>query len=71
MNQKLTGKGGPGRGQGRKPSAISNAMKTVTVKVTELQREKLAKLGGGKWVRAKIDAAKLQPESPAPDKAGQ
>ena len=34
-------------------------MESTTLRLTGPQREKLAKLGGGKWVRDKIDAAKL------------
>lgn len=34
----------------------------VTVRMTQTQKEKLAKLGGAKWVRERIDAAP-EPES--------
>jgi hypothetical protein len=34
-------------------------MVPVTIKMTEPQRTKLKELGGGKWVREKIDRAKL------------
>ena len=51
-------RGGPGRGQGRKP--IKNGQETVTVslRMTEAQRDKLALLGGAAWVRQRIDKAK-------------
>ena len=51
-------RGGPGRGQGRKP--IKNGQETVTVslRMTESQRDKLALLGGAEWVRQRIDKAK-------------
>jgi hypothetical protein len=61
MEAKLTGRGGPGRGQGRKPKLVSEAMKPVTVKMTDEQKEKLARLGGAPWVRKKIDQAR-EPE---------
>jgi hypothetical protein len=50
-------RGGPGRGQGRKP--IKNGEQTVTLslRVTAAQREKLRLLGGARWVRDRIDCA--------------
>ena len=59
-------RGGPGRGQGRKPIAgdatkpVKQGEETVTIslRVTTAQREKLARLGGAEWVRQKIDRAK-------------
>ncbi|WP_394791512.1 hypothetical protein [Rhodoferax sp.] len=62
MEKKLTGRGGPGRGQGRKPKGYSEAMKAVSIKMNEEQREKLNLLGGAPWVREKIDKAKLPHE---------
>ena len=56
MNKKLTGRGGAGRGQGRKPSLVSHAMPNVSIKMTDEQHAKLSRLGGAPWVRAKIDA---------------
>jgi len=55
---KLIGRGGPGRGQGRKPKEVSEAMTPVTIKMSEPQKEKLARLGGAPWVRDRIDKAK-------------
>lgn len=55
---KLTGRGGPGRGQGRKPSAAEDVLHVVSVRFTQAQREKLARLGGLPWLRAKIDSTK-------------
>lgn len=51
-------RGGSGRGQGRPP--IKHGEKTVmkSMRMTEAQREKLARLGGAEWVRGKIDRAK-------------
>jgi hypothetical protein len=57
MKEKLIGRGGPGRGQGRKP-LNEVAMVAVSVKVTPRQREKLARLGGAPWVRERIDKAR-------------
>lgn len=58
MENKLSGRGGPGRGQGRKPFPDGEAMVPVTVKMKPAQRDKLARLGGAPWVRSKIDKAK-------------
>lgn len=58
MPKKATGRGGPGRGQGRKPLPEGEAMVGVTLKMQPAQREKLAKLGGARWVREQIDQAK-------------
>ena len=58
MSTKLVGRGGPGRGQGRKPKEHSDAMAPVSIKMTETQKEKLKRLGGAPWVREKIDKAK-------------
>ena len=58
MEKKLTGRGGPGRGQGRKPIQEGEPMVPVTVKMLPTQKEKLKRLGGGPWVRKKIDQAK-------------
>ena len=57
MSNKLTGRGGAGRGQGRKPlSGPSTAMATTTIRLHPEQREKLVRLGGSGWVRSRIDA---------------
>ena len=58
MEKKLIGRGGAGRGQGRKPSVDGATMVPVTVKMLPIQKEKLARLGGALWLRAKIDQAK-------------
>ncbi len=54
-----TQRGGPGRGQGRKP--LSQAEETITAcfRMTRSERDKLTILGGAKWIRAKIKAAKV------------
>lgn len=53
-------KGGPGRGQGRKPVKAGEETVTVSLRMTVPQREKLERLGGAAWVREKIDKAKGQ-----------
>lgn len=58
MEKKLTGRGGAGRGQGRKPLPEGEGMVPVTVKLLPVQRDKLKRLGGGTWVREKIDQEK-------------
>jgi len=52
-----TGRGGAGRGQGRKPLAAGEDTITVSLRLTASQRDKLARLGGAAWVRARIDQA--------------
>lgn len=51
-------RGGPGRGQGRKPVAEGEPTITVSLRMTANQRDKLARLGGAKWVRQRIDKAR-------------
>lgn len=53
----LKGRGGAGRGQGRKPLSDMDPTVVVSVKMTESQRGKLARLGGPAWIRSKIDQA--------------
>lgn len=47
------------RGQGRKPLSEEDQTVTVSLRMTQAQREKLTLLGGAPWVRGKIDKAKL------------
>ena len=61
MESKLTGRGGPGRGQGRKPLTEGEVLLSVSIKMSAQQREKLGRLGGALWVRNKIDKAR-EPE---------
>jgi len=42
-----------------RPLVGSEKMKPITIRCTPAQREKLSKLGGAPWIRAKIDAAKI------------
>ena len=51
-------RGGPGRGQGRKPVKQGEETVTFSLRMTPEQRAKLARLGGAEWVRQKIDRAK-------------
>ena len=46
-------RGGPGRGQGRKPVKQGEETVTLSLRVTVAQREKLERLGGAEWVRGK------------------
>ena len=61
MTKQIENRGGPGRGQGRKPLVDGFPMVPVTVKMTEPQRGKLGRLGGAAWVRDRIDRAKEPP----------
>ena len=56
--QQKSNRGGPGRGQGRPPVKAGEETLTVSMRMTPAQREKLARLGGAKWVRDRIDRAK-------------
>lgn len=58
MTQTKNRRGGPGRGQGRKPLEEGVETVPVTIRMTATQKAKLALLGGAKWVRARIDRAK-------------
>ena len=60
----MTTRGGPGRGQGRKPVAEGQQTVTVSLRMTTAQREKLARLGGAEWVRQEIDKQATSPEAP-------
>lgn len=53
-----TRRGGPGRGQGRKPVKAGEETVTVSLRMTVSQRDKLARLGGAEWVRQRIDKAR-------------
>lgn len=54
-NEPKATRGGPGRGQGRKPLAQGEETIPVTIRLTETQRDMLAALGGPKWVREQIE----------------
>ena len=57
-----TKRGGPGRGQGRKPIFSGQDTVTVSLRLTTEQRAKLTKLGGAGWVRSVINAAEVAQE---------
>ena len=46
------------RGQGRKPLQEGVETVTFTLRMTPEQKAKVIALGGGKWVRDRIDRAK-------------
>lgn len=48
-------RGGPNRGQGRKPVKPGEETITVSLRMTKTHREKLKRLGGAKWVREQIE----------------
>lgn len=58
MDKAAAKRGGPGRGQGRKPVAEGQQTVTVSLRMTAAQRDKLARLGGAEWVRQRIDKAR-------------
>ncbi len=62
MPARIEGKGGPGRGQGRKPLVEGEVTVVVSIKMTASQKAKLAALGGAAWVREMIDSVKKQTE---------
>lgn len=50
---------GARRGVGRPPKiAGAPATSPITIKLSEAQKDKLQRLGGAPWVRARIDKAK-------------
>lgn len=57
MTQNLTGRGGAGRGQGRKPKVDAVETVPVAIRMSVDQRDKLKRLGGAPWVRDRIDQA--------------
>lgn len=54
------GRGGPGRGQGRKP--LADETTRYCFLMTPAQRAKLEELGGAHFLRQQIDAAKPKPK---------
>ncbi len=58
MNDETKKRGGAGRGQGRKRLKTGEETVPVTIRMAESQKDKLKRLGGAPWVRAKIDQAK-------------
>lgn len=74
MSDPVKGRGGPGRGQGRKPGN-GGGLRPVGVRLTPAQALKLKMLGGSVWLREQIDKApaplgyyaKLSGETPEPE----
>lgn len=60
-------RGGAGRGQGRKPIKEGQDTVTVSLRMAEAQRDKLALLGGAEWVRQRIDKAKAPNDQAGPE----
>ena len=58
MTDATAKRGGPGRGQGRKPVKQGEETVTVSLRMTPEQRAKLSRLGGAEWVRTRIDKAR-------------
>lgn len=54
----------PKRPRGRPPVPPAEAQRVGTIRLTAAQWDKLEKLGGVKWLRQRIDRAKLSPEAP-------
>lgn len=52
-------RGGPNRGQGRKPLATDGQTVRINITMTAEQRDKLKKLGGSAWVRQRIEEEAL------------
>ncbi|MBK7424515.1 MAG: hypothetical protein IPJ48_16340 [Propionivibrio sp.] len=52
-----TKRGGPGRGQGRKPLSPDQPTVVVTMRMTQAQREPCGLLGGAAWVRRQLEQA--------------
>jgi hypothetical protein len=50
-------RGGPNRGQGRRPLVAGQDTVRINLTMTARQRDKLIRLGGSEWVRRMIDAA--------------
>lgn len=66
--KKLTGSGGPGRGQGRKPSLPEEALRVYTMRFTEGDRAEIETQGGIAWLRdviKKARSARLRMEAAA------
>lgn len=58
MRYTLRGMYKPKRKPGQQPVRPGEVTVAVPIRMTEGQRDKLKRLGGPKWVRARIDKAK-------------
>jgi len=54
---------GAREGAGRKPTPEADALKVGSIRLTQAQWDKLARLGGVAWPRTRIDKART-PEAP-------
>ena len=55
---------------GRKPIDADSPTVIFSMRMSEKQREKLSKLGGGPWVRERIERARLPDEETAKPHGG-
>ncbi len=58
------------RTSGRKPLDAESPTVIFSMRMSEKQRTKLDKLGGGPWVRERIDRARLPDEETAKPRGG-
>lgn len=56
-------RGGAREGAGRKPTPEADALRVGSIRLTQAQWDKLARLGGSSWLREKINKARA-PEAP-------
>ena len=56
-------RGGARDGAGRKPTPEADALRVGSIRLTQAQWDKLARLGGVAWLRERIDKARA-PEAP-------
>ena len=56
-------RGGAREGAGRKPTSEADALMVGSIRLTQAQWDKLARLGGVAWLRERIDKART-PEEP-------
>ena len=56
-------RGGAREGAGRKPTPEAEALKVGSIRLTQAQWDKMARLGGAAWLRERIDKARA-PEAP-------
>jgi len=56
-------RGGAREGAGRKPTPEADALKVGSIRLTQAQWDKLARLGGVAWLGERIDKART-PEEP-------
>lgn len=52
-------RGGAREGAGRKPTPEADALRVGSIRLTQAQWDKLARLGGVTWLRDKINRARV------------